>query len=244
MSLGLALVAVLIVALRGRLARFRPRPGGLRSGGRLHSLPVYHGAYAALWARAPGVAVPRRLGADPVADWSIRRCSRAPRPGASRFDMQRAGDPGRSARDRCTASASRASIRNPPRWRRASATPSSATRCIGGVAAILRRAWRGRRWPFAAARPQFRARTGVERWVMVAAVRRLADRDPDDARHPPVADVREPALLPARTRSIVPVRHSNGARRPRFAPTRRARRARSARSRCSGAPSSSARSSR
>ena len=36
---------------------------------------------------------------------------------------------------------------------------------------------------------------------MVVAVRRLADRDPDDARHPAVADVREPALLPACSRS-------------------------------------------
>ena len=55
MSLGLALVAVLIVALRRGLARLSPAPGGCATAGRLHSLPVYHGAYAALWAAIPAL---------------------------------------------------------------------------------------------------------------------------------------------------------------------------------------------
>jgi phosphate transport system permease protein len=50
MSLFLALVAVLAVALGGFWLAFT-RAGRIRAGGagRLNSLPIYHGAYAALW---------------------------------------------------------------------------------------------------------------------------------------------------------------------------------------------------
>src|ERR687887_2270439 len=54
MSLGIALAAVLVVALAaGWLGYARSRR--LRTAGRLHSLPVYHGAYAALWAAIPAL---------------------------------------------------------------------------------------------------------------------------------------------------------------------------------------------
>src|SRR5438477_422513 len=54
MSLGLALVAVLIVALAAGWVGYA-RGRRLRAVGRLHSLPVYHGAYAALWAAIPAL---------------------------------------------------------------------------------------------------------------------------------------------------------------------------------------------
>src|SRR6185503_15835432 len=56
MSLGLALVAILIVAGATWWLGFA-RARRLRTVGRLHSLPVYHGAYAALWAAIPAVLV-------------------------------------------------------------------------------------------------------------------------------------------------------------------------------------------
>ena len=56
MTLTLALVAILVVAFAaGWLAR--SRAGGLRTGGRLNSLPFYHGAYAFLWAALPALVL-------------------------------------------------------------------------------------------------------------------------------------------------------------------------------------------
>ena len=54
MSLGLAFAAILVVALAAAWAGFA-HSRRLRTAGRLHSLPVYHGAYAALWAAIPAL---------------------------------------------------------------------------------------------------------------------------------------------------------------------------------------------
>src|SRR5215510_15146713 len=54
MSLGLALVAILIVALAAGWYGY-VRAARLRTADRLHSLPSYHGAYAALWAAIPAL---------------------------------------------------------------------------------------------------------------------------------------------------------------------------------------------
>src|SRR5215208_4868509 len=54
MSLGLAFLAILIVALASGWVGYA-RAGRLRTISRLHSLPVYHGAYAALWAAIPAL---------------------------------------------------------------------------------------------------------------------------------------------------------------------------------------------
>src|SRR6185369_1427338 len=54
MSLGLALAAILIVALAAGWYGY-VRAGRLRAANRLHSLPSYHGAYAALWAAIPAL---------------------------------------------------------------------------------------------------------------------------------------------------------------------------------------------
>src|SRR5689334_23227711 len=56
MTLGLALAAVLLVAVAaGWLGLARARK--LRTAGRLHSLPVYHGSYVALWAAIPALLI-------------------------------------------------------------------------------------------------------------------------------------------------------------------------------------------
>src|SRR5258705_7918805 len=54
MSLGLALLAILIVAFGAGWLGFG-RARRLRTVGRLHSLPSYHGSYVALWAAIPAL---------------------------------------------------------------------------------------------------------------------------------------------------------------------------------------------
>src|SRR5947209_13102465 len=54
MSLGIALAAIIVIAAAaGWLSYSRAR--SFRAATRLHSLPVYHGAYAALWAAIPAI---------------------------------------------------------------------------------------------------------------------------------------------------------------------------------------------
>src|SRR3954447_5971296 len=54
MSLGMALAAILVIAAAvGWLSYSRART--FRAATRLHSLPIYHGAYAALWAAIPAL---------------------------------------------------------------------------------------------------------------------------------------------------------------------------------------------
>ena len=56
MTLGIALIVVLLIASAvGGIAFNRARQ--LRAGGRLHSLPVYHGIHAALWVVVPALLV-------------------------------------------------------------------------------------------------------------------------------------------------------------------------------------------
>ena len=96
--------------------------------GRLHSLPGYHGAYAALWAAIPALLILAALGADAVATGRSGGAARAPK--AARFPpstMQREAILVRGARDRAAARSRRASIRNRRRWRRRSARSSRAT---------------------------------------------------------------------------------------------------------------------
>src|SRR5436190_8465366 len=56
MSLDLAFVAILFVAVAiGWMGYAHARR--LRTASRMHSLPVYHGAYAALWAAIPALLI-------------------------------------------------------------------------------------------------------------------------------------------------------------------------------------------
>ena len=54
MTLWIALVAVLAISVIGGWLGYR-RASSLRAGGRMHSLPTYHGAYALLWAAIPAL---------------------------------------------------------------------------------------------------------------------------------------------------------------------------------------------
>ena len=59
MNLTIALAAVLAIAAIAAWVGFtrasRLRTAGSQNGGRLHSLPVYHAAYAAIWAALPAL---------------------------------------------------------------------------------------------------------------------------------------------------------------------------------------------
>ena len=164
MSLGLAFVAILIVAAAaGWLGLARARR--LRAGTRLHSLPVYHGAYAALWAAIPALLI---LAAwAPIQSRLVSQAVLASPEGQAlpAFDMQRQAI---LAEAREIAHGDRQQGFNPestmiaPRIAAAELKYSS----LGGIAAILialgTGAFAGRR-----STPQFRARTGVERWLMI-----------------------------------------------------------------------------
>src|SRR4051812_32220244 len=88
MSLGLALAAILLVAAAAGWLGFA-RARRLRAVGRLHSLPVYHGYYAVLWAAIPALLI--------VATWApiqsrlVDRAVLSSPEGAAlpAFDMQR-----------------------------------------------------------------------------------------------------------------------------------------------------------
>jgi phosphate transport system permease protein len=56
LTLGIAFIGILLIALAVSGISFA-RAGRLRRGGRLHSLPVYHGAHALIWVLAPALLV-------------------------------------------------------------------------------------------------------------------------------------------------------------------------------------------
>jgi phosphate transport system permease protein len=167
MSLGLALLGILIVAFAaGWVGYVRAR--SLRTTGRLHSLPSYHGSYAALWAAVPALLL--------VAVWApvqprlVERAVLSTPEGRARpdFAMQRdsilseAREIARGQRDQGF---------NPESSGLAPAVSEAETRysLIGGGAALavsLLGAW----FALRQTAPQFRARSGVEKWLMVLLV--------------------------------------------------------------------------
>ena len=164
MSLGLALVAVLIVAAAAGWVGFA-RARRLRAGTRLHSLPVYHGSYAALWAAIPALLI---LAAwAPIQSRLVDQAVLASSEGQAlpAFDMQRQAI---LAEAREIAHGDREQGFNPestgiaPRIRSAEARYAA----IGGAVAVLV-ALGAAAFAFRRSGPQFRARLGVERWLMV-----------------------------------------------------------------------------
>jgi phosphate transport system permease protein len=163
-SLGLALVAILLVAAAaGWLGYARARR--LRTTSRLHSLPVYHGAYAALWAAIPALLI---LAAwAPMQSRLVDRAVLASPEGQAlpAFDMQRQAI---LSEAREIAHGQREQGFNPesaglaPRIRAEEQTYA----LLGGMAAILV-ALGAAALALRRTTPQFRARTGVERWVMI-----------------------------------------------------------------------------
>ncbi|WP_420030904.1 phosphate ABC transporter permease subunit PstC [Sphingomonas flavescens] len=164
MSLGIALVAILLIAAGAGWLGFS-RARGLRTAGRLHSLPVYHGAYALLWAAIPALLILAVWA--PVQSGLVRQSILSSPEGRTlpTFDMQRdaiVAEATDIAHGRLQQGYNAQSTTLAPRVRDAEQSYA----LIGGLAAIaaglvaaglaLRRS-----------APQFRARTGVERWLMV-----------------------------------------------------------------------------
>ena len=162
MTLTLALVAVLLLALAtGLLARSRAHR--LRAGGRLNSLPFYHGAYNFLWAALPALIV---LAAwAPIQTRLVNQTVLASPQGQALpdFDMQRDAI---LAEARQIASGEIQSGFNPestalaPQFQQAEGYYSA----IGGGIAILI-ALACAALAFRRVGVDFRARGGVERWV-------------------------------------------------------------------------------
>jgi phosphate transport system permease protein len=164
MSLGLALVAILIVALAAGWVGYA-RAGRLRTTGRLHSLPVYHGAYAALWAAIPALLL--IAGWAPMQSRMVDQAVLSSPEGKAlpTFEMQRESI---LSEAREIADGERDQGFNPESSQLAPRIRAEESRyaTIGGAAAILA-ALIAAGLALRRGSPQFRARTGVERWVMI-----------------------------------------------------------------------------
>ena len=164
MSLLIALAAILLLAAAaGWLGYLRARR--VRAGGRMHSLPAYHGAYAALWAAIPALLIlaawtpiQQRLVHDEVIS-SPQGQALPP------FEMQRetiiaeATDIANGNRD---AAFNPESAALAPVIRNAEARQSLIGGGLAVIAALVAAALALRR-----SSRDFRARTGVERWMMI-----------------------------------------------------------------------------
>jgi phosphate transport system permease protein len=163
-SLGLALLAILIVALAAGWAGFA-RGRRLRTAGRIHSLPVYHGTYAALWAAIPALLL-LALWA-PVQSRMVDTAVLASPEGRAlpSFEMQResilseAREIANGEREQGF-NAESAGIA--PRIR----AEESRFSLMGGAAAMVL-ALVGAGLALRRSAPAFRARAGVERWLMI-----------------------------------------------------------------------------
>ena len=167
MSLGLALLGILIVAVAAGWVGYS-RARSVRAGGRIHSLPSYHGSYVALWAAVPALIL--------IAVWAPiqpRMVDRAvlmtPEGRAlPDFAMQRDSI---LTEAREIAHGQREQGFNPESSSLAPAVRDAETRysLIGGAVALavsLFGAW----FALRQTSPQFRARSGVEKWLMVLLV--------------------------------------------------------------------------
>jgi len=167
MSLGLAFAAILMVAFAAAWAGFA-RGKRLRTAGRLHSLPVYHGAYAALWAAIPALLL--------IAAWAPIQSRLVDQSVLSSpegralpsFEMQRDSI---LSEAREIAFGQREQGFNPQSTTLAPRIKAEESRfaLIGGVGAIAL-ALLGAALALRRSAPQFRARAGVERWLMILLV--------------------------------------------------------------------------
>jgi phosphate transport system permease protein len=167
-TLGLALIAVLLVAALAGGQAYR-RAAALRikrgKGARLNSLPIYHTFYAALWATLPALLV---LAAwSPVQTRLVNQTILSSPEGKAlpNSDIQRESILG-EAQD--IASGKIESGFNPqsttlaPRYKAANSKYAT----IGGAFALLV-ALGGAAFALSRVKFEFRARAGVERWVML-----------------------------------------------------------------------------
>ncbi|HUP67661.1 MAG TPA: phosphate ABC transporter permease subunit PstC [Sphingomicrobium sp.] len=160
----MALAAILIVALAVGWQGFG-RARRLRTAGRLHSLPVYHGAYAALWAAIPALLI-LALWA-PVQSRLVDQAVLSSPEGKAlpAFDMQRESILSEAA------DIAHGRIQqgfNPQSSALAPLIRSEESRLAilgGGVAILVALVAAGLALRRSA--PQFRARASVERWLMI-----------------------------------------------------------------------------
>ena len=167
MTLAAAVALVLALAAAAFLLGFR-RAGAMRADGRLHSLPVYHGMYAALWCALPALLFLAIW--TPVQNRLVDQTVLASPEGRALPDFQMQRDAILSeARE--IASGDREAGFNPessqlaPRFK---AAEGRLTLIGGGIALALAGIAAG--LALRRSRPQFRARTGVERWMMILLV--------------------------------------------------------------------------
>ena len=164
MSLFIALVAILLLAAAaGWFGHVRAQR--LRTGGRLHSLPVYHGVHAALWAAIPAllilalwVPVQQRL-----VDTAVLGSPQGQ--ALPEFQMQRDSI---LAEARDIASGNANAGFNPESAGIAPVMRSAQTRYAlmgGGLAILIAAVTAG--FALRRSKVDFRARTGVERWMMI-----------------------------------------------------------------------------
>ncbi len=167
MNLTIALAAVLATAAVAGWLGFS-RAARLRTTGRLHSLPIYHAAYAALWAALPALLILAIWA--PVQSGLVDQAVLASPEGRAlpAFDMQResimseAREIARGDRD---AGFNPESSTLVPRFAEAQSRYST----VGGLVAVLL-AIGAAGFALRRTSPQFRARTGVERWLMAVLI--------------------------------------------------------------------------
>jgi phosphate transport system permease protein len=164
MSLGLALAAILCVAFAiGWMGYAHARR--LRTASRMHSLPVYHGAYAALWAAIPALLI-LALWAPMQSRIVDQAVLSSPQGRAlPNFEMQRESI---LSEAREIAHGEREQGFNPQSSTLVPQIREQERRygTVGGAAAVIAAMAAGA-FAFRRSKPQFRARTGVERWLMV-----------------------------------------------------------------------------
>jgi phosphate transport system permease protein len=168
MNLTIALAAVLAIAAVAAWIGFsrsaRLRTANAKNGARLHSLAVYHGAYAAIWAALPALLLLAVW--MPVQSSFVEQAVLASPEGRTLpdFAMMRETI---VAEAREIAHGDREAGFNPESTALAPRVAEAESRyaTVGGAAAILLALGAA---VFALRRrsPQFRARTGVERWLM------------------------------------------------------------------------------
>ena len=162
MTLTIAFAATLLVAAAAGWIGYS-RAKVLRRAGKLHSLPVYHGVHAALWALVPALLFLAVW--SPVQSGLVERSVLASREGEALpdFDMQRDAI---LAEAREIAAGQREVGFNPestglaPRFQEAAGRYST----IGSLVATLL-ALGGALLALRRSSPSFRARTAVERWI-------------------------------------------------------------------------------
>ena len=163
MTLGIALVAVLLISAAAAWLGYS-RAARLRAAGRLHSLPVYHGAFAlllaaipallflAIWAPVQGRLVEQSVLSSPEGQ------------ALPAFDMQRESilvEAREIAAGEREAGFNAESSALAPRY----AEARSRYAAVGGAIAILI-ALADAAFALRKSRVEFRARTAVERWMM------------------------------------------------------------------------------